>query len=196
MALNLHRVASGAIAAVNPQVLVGLQVSIGAATLASGKQVPAYATPGSLVGSIAGDVLTVTAVSAGKLAVGQALAGAGLLPGTSIFALGTGTGGAGTYQIAPGGQTVASEAMTTSLSVEAQVQALTFRDIQQVEGLNLQGTQRAMYLYGDVEGLVRPTGQGGDLITMADATVWLVTHVLETWPGWCKVAVTLQNEGS
>lgn len=89
-----------------------------------------------------------------------------------------------------------------AVPVDAQVQALQFRDIQQIEGLNLQGTRRAIYLRGDVEGLVRANNRGGDLITMPDGTVWLVAMVLEAWlqntadpdePGWVKVAVTLQN---
>jgi hypothetical protein len=85
--------------------------------------------------------------------------------------------------------------------IQGQVQSLTFRDIQQLDGLNLQGTRRAIYLLGDVEGLVRPDNKGGDLITLPDGTIWLVAMVLESWlqnndataPGWVKVAVTLQN---
>ena len=80
--------------------------------------------------------------------------------------------------------------------VLGQVQALTFRDIQQIDGLNLQGTRRAIYISGNIDGLVRPTNKGGDLITLPDGTVYLVAMVLETWPEWCKVAVTLQNVAS
>lgn len=78
--------------------------------------------------------------------------------------------------------------------VPGQIQAMTFRDIQQVEGLNLNGTRRSIYLYGKVDGLVRPLNKGGDLITTSDGAVWLVAMVLEQWPNWCKVAVTLQNQ--
>lgn len=74
-----------------------------------------------------------------------------------------------------------------------QVQSLTFRDLTQVEGLNLQGTRRAIYIHGAIDGLVRQTNQGGDLITTPDGIVWLVAIVLEHWPDWCKVAVTQQN---
>jgi len=42
-------------------------------------------------------VMTVTAVSSGTLAVGQAITGSGVPAGTRITSLGTGTGGAGTY---------------------------------------------------------------------------------------------------
>jgi hypothetical protein len=77
----------------------------------------------------------------------------------------------------------------------AQVQALSFRDIQQIAGLNLQGTRKAIYLEGEVDGLQRSTNQGGDLITFPDGSIWLVAMVLEQWANedWCKVAATLQN---
>lgn len=83
--------------------------------------------------------------------------------------------------------------------VQAQVQALTYRDIVQIEGLSLQGTRRAIYLMGDVEGLVRSQDKGGDLISFPDGSVWLVAMVLEEWGAagspdvWVKVVVTLQD---
>lgn len=77
--------------------------------------------------------------------------------------------------------------------VSAQVQALTFKDIQQIAGLNLQGTRKAMYVTGEIDGLVRSTSKGGDLITMPDGSIWLVAMILEQWPDWAKAAVTLQN---
>lgn len=85
----------------------------------------------------------------------------------------------------------------TMTDVPAQVQALTFRDLQQLDGLNLNGTRRAIYLYGRFDGVVRSQVKGGDLVTLVDspnAGVWLVAQVLEQWSGWCKVAVTLQND--
>jgi hypothetical protein len=50
-------------------------------------------------GSILGNTLTVTAVSAGTLKVGQLISGTNILPGTVITDLGTGTGAAGTYTV-------------------------------------------------------------------------------------------------
>lgn len=50
-------------------------------------------------GSISTTTLTVSAVTNGTLAVGQTISGAGITVGTYITALGTGTGGAGTYTI-------------------------------------------------------------------------------------------------
>lgn len=81
--------------------------------------------------------------------------------------------------------------------VQMQVQALTYRDLLQVEGLNLNGTRRAIYMNGRADGVVRSLMKGGDLITIADganAGVWLVAYVLEQWADWTKIAVTLQNE--
>jgi hypothetical protein len=52
-----------------------------------------------VTGSIAGTVLTVTAVTSGTLAVGAVLSGTGVTAGTTITALGNGTGGNGTYTV-------------------------------------------------------------------------------------------------
>lgn len=77
--------------------------------------------------------------------------------------------------------------------VFAQVQAQTYKDIQQLDSLNLQGTRKVVYLSGEIDGLVRSTSKGGDLITFPDGSVWLVAIILEQWPDWCKCAITLQN---
>lgn len=195
--MNLHAIASGVISAVNPNVLVNVQVSTGpSATAADGSRTPTFATPGAITASIAADVMTVTAVSAGSLMRGQTVAGAGVTAGTSILRQITGSpGGVGTYQVSRS-QTVSAEAMSTSLVVPAQIQSMTYRDLQQTDGLNLQGDRRAIYFYGDIEGIVREDRKGGDLVTFPDGTVWLVAIVLETWgpsKDWCKVAVTRQN---
>ena len=57
--------------------------------------------------------MTVTAVTSGTLAVGQVVTGTGVSAGTLISALGTGTGGTGTYIVSLP-QTVASEALTAT----------------------------------------------------------------------------------
>lgn len=71
------------------------------------------ALAGSFTGSIAGNALTVSAVTAGTLIVGQVisdLTGA-ITANTTITALGSGTGGVGTYMVSVN-QAVASEPMT------------------------------------------------------------------------------------
>jgi hypothetical protein len=53
----------------------------------------------TFVGSISGNVLTVTSVTSGALAIGQAIYTVGITIPTVITALGTGTGGTGTYTL-------------------------------------------------------------------------------------------------
>ena len=55
--------------------------------------------------------LTVTAVSYGSLSIGTTIVGAGIPTDTIITALGTGTGGVGTYILSGGSLTVSSETM-------------------------------------------------------------------------------------
>lgn len=81
-----------------------------------------------------------------------------------------------------------------------QVQALDGDDLRQLDGLNIQGTIRALYLYGSVAGVIRPdmlpnavvrftSDEGG----ITQARDWGVFKVLEQWAGWCKVAVVYQD---
>lgn len=70
------------------------------------------ATIASFTGVIAATTLTVSGATGSPLAVGQTVVGAGVAAGTRITALGTGTGGNGTYTI-NNSQTVGSVAMTT-----------------------------------------------------------------------------------
>ncbi len=57
--------------------------------------------------------LTVSAVSSGTLSIGQTLSGTNVTAGTQIWALGTGTGLAGTYIVSPS-QTATSTAITAT----------------------------------------------------------------------------------
>lgn len=72
----------------------------------------------SVTGSIAGTTLTVTAIGAGSgtLAAGMIISGTGVTSGTRIAALGTGTGGAGTYTVTKS-QTVSSTAIAANAPV-------------------------------------------------------------------------------
>lgn len=71
----------------------------------------------SFTGAIAGTTLTVSAVASGALAVGRTLLDSAgeIIPGTTISALGTGSGGTGTYTVS-NLQTVSSEAMFSALA--------------------------------------------------------------------------------
>ena len=77
----------------------------------------------------------------------------------------------------------------------AQIQALDANDIKQLDGLNIQGTVRAIYLRGVLAGVVRPDQTGGDLVEIG-AETWLVVKVLEGWPTWTKAAIVLQVPGA
>jgi hypothetical protein len=72
-------------------------------------------TDAVFTGSIAGATMTITAVDPrafpGEIAVGSQMFGAGLAAGTKVTALGTGTGGIGTYTVTPS-QTVGSEKLS------------------------------------------------------------------------------------
>jgi hypothetical protein len=82
------------------------------------------------------------------------------------------------------------------LVLSAQVQALTAKEVQHLDSLNIQGIMRGVYLNGSIEGANRRLVKGGDLLKFGGQT-WLVVQVLETWDtdGWCKVAVAMQTDG-
>lgn len=196
--MDLHGIASPYVAAVNPLIPVTLRISAGSATAPDGTRAPAYATPGALTGSIAGDVLTVTAVSQGELFARQTIAGSGVVAGTEIVAQITGAvGGPGTYRISRYyASPVVSGPLTTTLVMMAQVQPITWRDLQQMEGLNLGGVRRKIYMHGASDAVVRVKRKGGDMVVIdsgVDAGTWLVAQVLEQFPDWVCAAVTLQN---
>lgn len=68
------------------------------------------ATGAVFTGAITGTTLTVASVASGTLYVGQTVQGTGVTANTMITALGTGTGGAGTYTVSTS-QTVSSTTM-------------------------------------------------------------------------------------
>lgn len=92
-------------------------------------------------------------------------------------------------------------AYTEVAGIVVQVQALTYSDLQHLDGLNIQGVRRAIYLNGAAMGVVRNLQVGGDVFvfpagTMPEGSVWLVAHIIEQWgPGaeWCKACITTQN---
>jgi hypothetical protein len=84
----------------------------------------------------------------------------------------------------------------TAEDVLVSVQELSSKDLAKVGNLNTQEQQIAIYIPGRWAGVVRATAQGGDLITRADGSKWLLTMVMEDWlatGGWVKVVATLQN---
>lgn len=79
------------------------------------------------VGSIAGNTLTITAVEYGVLAVGSQVLGFGIAANTEITALGTGTGGVGTYTVSGAPQTVSSEPIAAGVSTKLQPMKVTMQ---------------------------------------------------------------------
>jgi len=76
------------------------------------------------------------------------------------------------------------------------VQALDGDDLGQVNYLNIQGTIRAVYLYGSVSGVIRPDSVSVSRLIFSSnesgvtkEREWNVFKVLESWQNWCKVAV-------
>jgi hypothetical protein len=63
------------------------------------REYPQALTATYFTGAVSGTTLTVSSVSAGHLQVGSVITGTGLATGTTITALGTGLGGAGTYTV-------------------------------------------------------------------------------------------------
>ncbi len=96
---------------------------------------------------------------------------------------------------APDGKRIPTYAAPVSMM--AQVQALTTRDLMQLSGLNIQGSTHKVYLSDPINGVVRSSRKGGDLITLQDAIhgtqSYLVTAILEQWPDWTAVTATLQS---
>ena len=74
-----------------------------------------------------------------------------------------------------------------------QIQALDSDDLKQLDGLNIQGTLRAIYIRGSLIGASRPNVTGGDIVQRGTpAKNWLVVKVLESWPDWTKAVIVLQ----
>lgn len=88
------------------------------------------------IGSIAGTTLTITTLDYGAVAVGSLIFGVDVAAGTTVTALGTGTGGVGTYTVSSS-QTVASTVMAAGVLNILQPTELTVQlDIHGEEGPN------------------------------------------------------------
>jgi hypothetical protein len=80
----------------------------------------------------------------------------------------------------------------TTTAMRIQVQALTSGEQMRLDGLNIEGVRKAIYLTGRWHGQVRVGKQGGDLFQFEGQT-WLAVQVLENWSKWTKLAVVLQD---
>lgn len=91
----------------------------------------------SFTGSVQGQTLTVAAVASGTLAVGQFLSGPGIPSFTIIAALGTGSGGVGTY-VLNNAFDLASETITASPANMVHTETTQFETTFQFSALSLQ----------------------------------------------------------
>lgn len=98
-------------------------------------------------GDISGTTLTVSAVNYGTLKVGSQIFGVDLAASTKVISFGSGTGGAGTYQISPS-QTITSRVMAAG--VENVLQPTRFMAQIDVHGpLSGDNAQRISTLFRD-----------------------------------------------
>ena len=93
------------------------------------------------------------------------------------------------YTTSPSGKQVPSYADPVSVTI--QKQELSYKDLQHVDGLNIQGELCSIYLNGQIYGVDRGTAKGGDKFVFNGQT-WLVVAVPEQWPDWCRVILCLQ----
>lgn len=88
-------------------------------------------------------------------------------------------------------------------TVTVQVQALTQKELQHLDKLNITNGQAGIFVDRQLNSADRSTGSAGDVFTFADlptipadlrGSTWLVVAVLEGWPGsgWCRAAITRQ----
>lgn len=128
----------------------------------------AIANTVSVTASIAGSVMTVTAVGTTGLAVGDTITGTGVTSGTKITALGTGTGGTGTYLVSIP-QTTASTTITV-------VNNLSNLGVRQGDVLLLAASGSGQAFTTSVRttiiGITSATAATGDNITAQSAAVF------------------------
>lgn len=113
---------------------------------------------------------------------------------------------AGTIRVYAGEQKDASYNRTptynAAMPVELQIQALTKKEIEHLDALNLSDATRAAFANRQMTGVDRASKSGGDLLDFIDPetgimSTWLVIATLQAWgtSGWCKVAISKQMDG-
>lgn len=118
---------------------------------------------GTVTGSISGTTLTVSAVSSGKILLGASITGSGVTNGTRVTALGTGTGGTGTYTVNVS-QTVASTTLTAGANAIIRAGSVSHR----ISGSFFGGAVAPWY---DASGV-----PGANSITQYDIVIARIVH--------------------
>jgi hypothetical protein len=148
---------------------------------ASASAVP---TTGSYTASISGTTMTVTAVASGTIAVGQVIAGTGVTSGTRITALGTGSGGTGTYTVSAS-QTVASTTISTNGVEMTGIPSWAKRVTVILRGVSTNGTSPMLIQLGSTTitttGYLATSGGVSTVATAASSTAgFIINAVLST----------------
>jgi len=94
------------------------------------------------------------------------------------------------YTTAAGGKQ--SPTYASVVNIDAQVQELTSDQLRHVNGLGIDGILRKLWVNGTLHAVDRAQSLGGDMVTLADGTIWLVVHILEQFPDWCSAAIQKQ----
>lgn len=76
-------------------------------------------------------------------------------------------------------------------NVTIQLQPLSRGDMQHVDGLNIQGLAKVIYVNGNYFSVQREMEQGGDIFVI-NGEQWLVVEPVELWPDWCRLIAVLQ----
>jgi microcystin-dependent protein len=125
-----------------------------------------------VVGSISGTTMTVSGVTRGTLAVGDAITGTGVPSGSVITAFISGSGGAGTYTVSLGGATVTGSISGTTLTVTS-VSSGTLAAGQTISGTGVTvGTTISAQLTGTTGGIGTYTVSASQ--TVASTTITAV----------------------
>lgn len=83
-------------------------------------------------------------------------------------------------------------------NIVGEIQPLSSSDLQHMDGMNISGETRKVYLSGRYYGNNRIEVKGGDLIELPSNTewpygsLWQVVRVLEQYPSWCALGVVRQ----
>lgn len=89
--------------------------------------------------------------------------------------------------------------------VRVQIQPLDKEGLQHVEKLNMTGVFRTLFVFGNMQGIVRVQAKGGDLLKFAPfqgeaVQTWKVVEPDGPWDvndgGWTKIIVVLQTDGT
>ena len=76
-------------------------------------------------------------------------------------------------------------------NVTIQLQPISRGDMQHVDGLNIQGLAKVIYVNGNYFSVQREMEQGGDIFVI-NGERWLVVEPVELWPDWCRLIAVLQ----